>query len=165
MKKIFGYKNNMAVPRLLKVVITTGIGSVKDENRKKNIEKSFTLIVGQKPKINKAKKSIATFKLREGMPVGYTATLRGRRMNDFLEKFINVAIPRVRDFRGLDPKIIEAGAMTISFKEHIVFPETSGDDVKSSFGLGVTIVTTAKTKKESYEFFKLLGFPFKKEIK
>ncbi|TSD02319.1 MAG: large subunit ribosomal protein L5 [Parcubacteria group bacterium Athens0714_24] len=157
------FKNVMAAPKILKVVISTGTGSAKDDNRKTSIEKSFIAIAGQKPKVNKAKKSIATFKLRQGMPVGYTATLRGQRMHDFLEKLINVSIPRVRDFRGLNSKIIDDnGSMTISFKEHIVFPEAGEEDVKSSFGLGVTIVSSAKKRGEAQELFKLLGFPFKK---
>ena len=163
MKKKFGYKNNLAVPRIVKVVVSAGTGSIKEEERKKNIEKSLTLITGQKPKVNQAKKSIATFKLRKGMPIGYSVTLRGKRMDDFLEKLINVAIPRIRDFRGISPNSIdEAGNLTIGFKEHIVFPEAAGEDVRSAFGLGVTVVTNAKTKEEALELFRLLGFPFKK---
>ncbi len=161
MKKKFGYKNNLAVPKIAKVVISVGVGSLKDDAKREAIEKSLTLIAGQKMKVNKAKKSIASFKLREGMPIGYSATLRGDRMYDFLEKLINVAIPRIRDFRGLSVDLIDdSGNMTIGFKEHIVFPEAAGEDIRSAFGFGVTINTSAKTKEEAAELLKLLGFPF-----
>jgi len=149
--------------KIIKVIVSTGIGSVKDEAKKENIFKSLTFITGQKPKINQAKKSIASFKSRHGMPIGYSVTLRGQRMYDFLEKLINITIPRVRDFRGLNLNLIDqAGNMTIGFKEHIVFPEAAGEDVRSAFGIGVTIVTNAKTKEEASELLKLIGFPFKK---
>jgi large subunit ribosomal protein L5 len=149
--------------KIIKVVVGTGIGSIKDEPRKQGIEKSLTLIAGQKPKVNQAKKSIASFKSQKGAPIGYSATLRGQRMYDFLEKLINIAIPRVRDFRGLNLNLIDqAGNLTIGFKEHIVFPEAAGEDVRSAFGLGVTVVTSAKTKEKASELLKLLGFPFKK---
>lgn len=164
MKKKFGYKNSLAVPKIVKVVVATGIGSMKDEEKKKIIESSLSAITGQKPMKNIAKQSIATFKLREGMVIGHSVTLRGGRMYDFLEKLINVAIPRVRDFRGLDPKAIDAqGNLTIGFKEHTAFPETALDDVRKAFGLGVTIATTAKNKEEALEMLKLLGMPFKKK--
>jgi len=162
MKKQFGYKNNLAVPKIVKIVISTGTGTAKDDARKQTIEKSLTLIAGQKPKVNQAKKSIASFKLREGMPIGYSVTLRGKRMYDFLEKLINVTIPRIRDFRGLNPNFMDdAGNLTIGFKEHIVFPESAGEDIRGAFGVGVTIVTTSKKKTEVLEMLRLLGFPFK----
>ena len=162
MNKKFGYKNAMATPKIIKVVVSAGIGSFKDEAKKEAALKSLTLIVGQKPLVNKAKKSIASFKLRQGMPVGYSVTLRGGRMYDFLEKLVNVAIPRVRDFRGLEQKLVDqTGNMSIGFKEHIAFPESAGEDVRGAFGLGVTIVTTAKSKEEAFELLKLAGFPFK----
>jgi len=164
MKKKFGYKNILAVPKVIKVVVTTGTGSMKDEEKKKIIESSLSAITGQKPVPNLAKKSIAAFKTREGMVVGYSVTLRKKKMHDFLEKLINVTIPRIRDFRGLDPNAIdEQGNFTIGFKEHIVFPETSSEDVRKAFGLGVVIVTTAKSKEEALEMLKLLGMPFKKK--
>lgn len=155
---------NKKYNRINKVVVSAGIGAKKDDKEKmESIQKSLSLITGQKPKINQAKKSIASFKLRKGMPIGYSVTLRGKRMYDFLEKLINISIPRVRDFRGLTSDLIdEAGNMTIGFKEHIVFPEVSKEDIKSAFGLGVTIVTNAKTKEEALELLKLLGFPFVK---
>ncbi len=163
MKKKFGYKNDLAAPRIVKVVVSTGTGKVQDSNKKKAIKESLALIAGQKAAENKAKKSIASFKLREGEDIGYSVTLRGDRMYDFLEKLINVTIPRIRDFRGLDLKIIDkGGSLTIGFKEHIVFPEVSGQDVRDAFGLGVTAATNARTREEAVELFKLLGFPFKK---
>ena len=162
MNKKFGYKNALAAPKIIKVVVSAGIGSFKDEAKKEAALKSFTQIVGQKPLINKAKKSIASFKLREGMVVGYSATLRGPRMYDFLEKLVSVTIPRVRDFRGLDKKLVDQmGNMSIGFKEHISFPESAEEDVRAAFGLGVTIVTTAKSKEEAIELLRLAGFPFK----
>ena len=149
--------------KIIKAVVSTGIGSIKEDTKKENIFKELTLIAGQKPKVNQAKKSIASFKSREGMPIGYSVTLRGQRMYDFLEKLIKITIPRVRDFRGLSPDLIdEAGNLTIGFKEHIVFPEAAGEDVRSAFGLGVTVVTKAKTKEQALELLKLIGFPFKK---
>lgn len=161
MKKKFGYKNNLAIPKIVKVVISTGIGKVSDKAKREAIEKTMTLIAGQKVYENKAKKSIASFKSREGMVIGLTATLRGKRMNDFLGKLINITLPRVRDFRGLNMKSIdEAGNFSIGFKEHTVFPEASEDDVRSAFGLSVTIVTTAKTKEEAIELLSLTGIPF-----
>ncbi|MFA4890611.1 MAG: 50S ribosomal protein L5 [Candidatus Paceibacterota bacterium] len=164
MKKKFGYKNSLAVPKIIKVAVATGIGSMKDEEKKKIIESSLSTITGQKSVPNVAKKSIATFKTREGMVIGHSVTLRGNRMYDFLEKLVNVTIPRVRDFRGIDPKVIDAqGNLTVGFKEHTVFPETASDDVRKAFGLGVTIATTAKNKEEALEMLKLLGMPFKKK--
>ncbi|MCX6731576.1 MAG: 50S ribosomal protein L5 [Candidatus Parcubacteria bacterium] len=149
--------------KIIKAVVSTGIGSAKEDAKKENIFKSLTLIAGQKPKVNQAKKSIASFKSREGMPIGYSVTLRGQRMYDFLEKLVKITIPRVRDFRGLSPDLIDqAGNLTIGFKEHIVFPEAAGEDVRSAFGVGVTVVTKARTKEEALELLKLIGFPFKK---
>ncbi len=157
-----GYKNKFSVPKIVKVVVATGTGSLKDANKKESIEKAMNLIAGQKTAKNRAKKSIASFKLREGMEIGYSATLRGKRMYDFLEKLISVAIPRVRDFRGLEPDLVDnMGNLSMGFKEHIIFPETSEQDVRDTFGLGVTVVTDAKTKKEALELLKLMGFPIK----
>lgn len=162
MKKKFGYKNALAAPKIAKVVVSAGVGSFKDEAKKEAALNALAKIVGQKPLVNKAKKSIASFKLRQGMPVGYSATLRGKRMYDFLEKLINVTIPRVRDFRGLEPKSVDqTGNLSIGFKEHIAFPESAEEDVRAAFGLGVTIITTAKSEKEAFEMLKLAGFPFK----
>lgn len=144
--------------------MATGVGSLQDDKKKEVIEKALELITGQKFKYNKAKKSIATFKLREGMNIGYSVTMRGERMYDFLNRFINIVIPRIRDFRGLDEKIVDSmGNMTIGLKDHIVFPEAGDHDVREAFGLGITVATTAKNRGEAIEFFKLLGFPFKKD--
>lgn len=165
MKKKFGYKNSMAVPKIVKVVVSVGIGSKKDDKEKiKDIEKSLTLIAGQKPKHNTAKKSIAGFKTRQGMAIGYSTTLRRKKMYDFLEKLINITLPRLRDFRGLPPNLIDnTGNLTIGFKENTVFPESNEEDVRKAFGLGVTIVTNAKNKEEAFGMLSLLGFPFKKK--
>lgn len=158
------YKNKMAVPKFQKVVISTGVGSVKDEAKKKAIIQSLAAITGSAVSSRAAKISIASFKLREGEIIGYAVTLRGKRMYDFLTRLINVTIPRIRDFRGLDQKIVDAmGNMTIGFKDHTVFPEAAEQDVRSAFGLAVTIVTSAKTAREARDLFVKSGFPFGKE--
>lgn len=165
MKEKFGYKNNMAVPKIEKVVVNVGIGSstLKDEKVQELIAKNLALITGQKPVPTQAKKAISSFKTRKGMIIGLKVTLRGKRMFDFLFRLINVAIPRIRDFRGLDPKSIDQGGnLNIGIKEYIIFPEISTEDVKRIFGLEVTIVTNAKKREEALELFKLLGFPIKK---
>lgn len=163
MKEKFGYKNNLAVPRLIKVVINSGVGSIKDDKQVEIIEKQLGLIAGQKPVKRLAKKSIASFKVREGSLSGYSVTLRGQRMHDFLDRLIFIAIPRIGDFRGLNPNAIdEAGNFTIGIKEHTIFPEIEEEEIKMIFGFEATIVTTAKTKEEALELFKLLGFPLKK---
>jgi len=163
MKEKFGYKSVMATPRMVKVVLSAGTGSFKDEAKKPIVEKSLAAITGQKPLVNKAKKSIASFKLREGMPIGYSVTLRGGRMYDFLDKLINITMPRVKDFRGINPEAIDdSGNLTIGFKDHVAFPETAGDDARNAFGLGITLVTSAKSKEEAVELLKLIGIPFYK---
>jgi large subunit ribosomal protein L5 len=163
MKKKFGYKNDLAVPKIIKVIVNSGVGRLKDEKQLETIEQHLALITGQKPVKKAAKKSIASFKIRQGALVGYAVTLRGRRMYDFLDRLINVAIPRIGDFRGLNPKAVdEAGNLTIGVKEQTIFPEISEEDIKMIFGLEATIVTTAKKREEALELFKLLGFPFKK---
>lgn len=166
MKKKFGYKNDLAVPRIKGTIVNVGIGSsaLKDEKTQEIISKDLTLITGQKPVPTLAKKAIAGFKTRKGMVVGLKITLRGKRMFEFLSRLINVALPRTRDFRGLSPKSVDQGGnLTIGIKEHIIFPETSGEDIKRIFGLEVTVVSSAKKRKEALELFKLLGFPIKKE--
>lgn len=163
MKKKFGYKNNLAVPRIIKVIVNTGVGSTRDEKQLEMIEKHLALITGQKPAKRPAKKSIASFKIRKGALSGYIVTLRGQRMYDFLDRMFNIAIPRIGDFRGLKPEAVdEAGNLTIGFKEHTVFPEIGEEDIQLIFGLEVTIVTSAKNHKEALELFRILGFPFKK---
>jgi large subunit ribosomal protein L5 len=164
MKKKFGYKNDLAVPKIIKVVVNTGVGRIKDEKELEAIEKQLSLITAQKPVRRPAKKSIATFKIRQGALAGYSTTLRGEMMYDFLDRLINIAIPRIGDFRGLDPKAVDgAGNLTIGIKEHTIFPEISEEDIRFIFGLEATIVTTAQTREEALELFKLLGFPFSKK--
>lgn len=162
MRKTFGYKNVMAVPRIAKVVVNTGVGRIRDDKQLEEIRRTLALITGQKTASRPAKKAIAAFKTRKGLVVGYQVTLRGRRMWDFITRLVAVAIPRQRDFRGLDPKSFDQrGNLTIGLKEHIVFPEVIGEDVRFIFGLEVTVVTTAKRREEGIELLKLLGFPIR----
>ncbi len=165
LKNQFGYTNLFMAPRLTKVVVSSGTGKASQGDKKRNelVLDRLSKITGQKPAPRGAKKSIATFKTREGDVIGFVVTLRGKRMYGFLEKVLNIALPRTRDFRGVSPSAIdEMGNLTIGIKEHTVFPETSDEELKNVFGLAVTIVTTAKNKKEARAFFEHLGFPFKK---
>lgn len=164
MKEKFGYKNNLAVPRLDKAVVNVGFGRhAKEKKYIENIEKNLAKITGQKPVLTKAKKSVASFKVREGMTIGAKVTLRGARMHDFVEKLINISFPRTRDFRGISEKSVDkSGNLTVGFREHLAFPEISADDVENVHGLEVCISTTAKTRDEGLELLKYLGFPFKK---
>ena len=165
LKEKYGYKNVMAAPRLKKIVVSvgTGTGIKRDKDRNKFIMDRLAKITGQKPATRGAKKSIASFKIRLGDQIGVMVTLRGARMYGFLDKLINVAIPRTKDFRGLDKKIVDnIGNMTMSVKEHTIFPETGDEELKDVFGMGVTLVTSAKTKAEATDFFELIGVPFKK---
>ena len=158
-----GYKNPMQVPKVLKVVLNVGVGSIKDKKKVELVADRLAKITGQKPSARPAKISIASFKSREGDVVGYQVTLRGAKMFDFLDRFLNVALPRSKDFRGLSSTSLdEIGNLTIGIKEHTIFPETSDEDLKDVFGLAITIVTTARDKGEAKEFFDYLGFPFKK---
>ncbi|MBU4536892.1 50S ribosomal protein L5 [Patescibacteria group bacterium] len=165
LKSEFGYKNKMQTPKLEKVVLNVGTGSSRNtKDRDTLISDRLTKITGQKPAVRKAKKSIAAFKLRDGENVGYQVTLRGNRMFSFLDKLINISIPRTKDFRGLKlSSIDEMGNATLGIKEHIIFPETSDEEIRDVFGMSITVVTTAKDKKEAEAFFRHLGFPFKKE--
>jgi large subunit ribosomal protein L5 len=157
----FGYTNMFASPRLMKVVVSAGVGKA-DKNRKAMIMKRLADITGQKPSPRAAKTSIAQFKLREGEIVGYQVTLRGDRMFDFLDKLVHIALPRTRDFRGLNATAIDGmGNLTIGLKEHSIFPEASEEDLKDVFGLAITLVTTAKNKPEAEAFFRHLGIPLK----
>ena len=157
--------NDLAVPRIEKVVVNTSIGKfLKDEKALEAIHRDFTLMVGQKPMKKKAKKSIAGFKVRQGVEIGLVATLRGKRMWDFLTRFISLTLPRIRDFRGINSRCIDKfGNLTIGIKEHIVFPEVSLEDLRNVFGLEVTIVTSAKNKEDARILFQELGIPFAKE--
>ncbi|QSH39264.1 50S ribosomal protein L5 [Candidatus Kaiserbacteria bacterium] len=163
LKERFGYKSIMQTPKLDKIVISAKVGSMNDKNKIALVVDRLAKITGQQPKANPAKKSIATFKLREGTIIGYSVTLRGQRMRNFLDKLIHVALPRTRDFRGLEVTAIdEMGNYTIGIKEHTIFPETSDEDLRDVFGLGVTLVTTAKTKEEAEAFLREIGLPLKK---
>jgi len=170
MKEKFGYKSGMAIPKIEKVVINTGFGSsvsnkTNDEQKKiyKAILNDLSQITGQKAILTKARQSISGYRLREGSPIGAKITLRSKKMFDFLGVLINVALPRQRDFRGLSLKSFDpSGNLTIPIKEHIIFPEIAPENVRTIFGFEVTIVTTAKTKKEGIELLRLLGFPLKK---
>lgn len=166
MKESFHYKNRMAAPKMMKVVINVGTGTYmkKDKNKNDSISDRLAKISGQKVAPRGAKQSVASFKIRQGDPIGLVVTMRGKRMYAFLEKFINVALPRTKDFRGLTRKSVDdIGNLTIGIKEHTIFPETADEDIKDVFGLSITLVSSAKTKKEGQEFFQLLGVPFKKD--
>lgn len=164
MKEKLGVKNAMALPKIVKVVISSGTGKAKDKKRNELVADRLARITGQKASPRSAKQSIASFKSRQGDIIGYAVTLRGKMMYGFLDKLINVTMPRMRDFKGYDEKSIdEIGNMTIGIKEHSVFPETADEDIKDIFGLAVTIVTTAKDRAAALEFFKALDFPFKKK--
>lgn len=162
LKGTFSYPNVMASPKLVKIVVSSGVGKAKDKARLALVEKKLAQITGQKPAPRAARKSIASFKLREGEVIGYQATLRGQRMYEFLDKLVHIALPRTRDFRGL-PKtsIDEMGNYTIGIRENTIFPETSEEDLKDVFGLSITLVTTAKTKEEAEAFLRHLGIPMR----
>jgi len=162
----FHYKNAIAAPKLKKIVLNVGTGTAikKDKNKNELIADRLAKITGQKPAMRGAKKSIASFKIRQGDPIGIVATLRGKRMYAFLEKLINVALPRTKDFRGISRKAVDnVGNLTIGIKEHTIFPETADEDIKDVFGLSITLVSTAKNKEEGFAFYELIGIPFKKE--
>lgn len=162
----FGYKNAMQAPRILKVVISAGVGSFKDKKKIELAADRLGKITGQKPVLRAAKKSIAGFKSREGDPMGYQVTLRGDKMWQFLEKLVHIALPRTKDFRGLSRKAVDAmGNYTIGIKEHVIFPETSDEELKDVFGLATSIVTNVRKKNETLKFLELLGFPIQKEKK
>ncbi|MEK7175704.1 MAG: 50S ribosomal protein L5 [Patescibacteria group bacterium] len=159
-------KNPMASLKLVKIVISIGTGSLMKKDNKKNdaISGRLAKITGQKPALKGAKKSIASFKIRQGDPVGLMVTLRGKRMIAFLEKLINIALPRTKDFRGIDSKVLDdMGNLTLGIKEHTIFPETADEDIRDVFGMSITIVSTAHNKKEGLTFFEALGVPFKKK--
>ena len=167
LKSEFGYKNLMQAPKIEKVVVSSGVGSQKDKKKLDLILDRLSKITGQRPVRKGAKISIAAFKVREGETVGMQVTLRGQRMYDFLDRLVNIALPRTKDFRGIsDQAIDQMGNYTLGIKENTVFPESSDEDLKDVFGLAVTIVTNVKDKKQTKAFLTHLGFPFKKvEIK
>lgn len=164
-KDRFEYTSAMQAPRLVKVVVNVGTGkSQGDKHKAALVQDRLARITGQKPKSNPAKQSIAGFKLRQGTIVGYQVTLRGERMYDFIEKLVNIALPRTRDFRGLDTNgLDEMGNYSFGIKEHTIFPETADEDISDVFSIGMTIVTTAKTKEETEALLRSINFPLRKE--
>ena len=168
LKETFGYTNVMSAPRVDKIVVNVGTGKRSRTDRHYNdlVTDRLAKITGQKPALRGAKKSIATFKVRAGDPVGQIVTLRGKRMYSFLDKLINIALPRTKDFRGVKRSAVDAmGNLTIGIKEHTIFPETSEEDIKDIFGLSVVITSTANSREEAFAFFEKIGIPFAKEAK
>lgn len=165
LQKEFGYPNVMAVPRVVKVVINMGLGeTIQNPKSLENAVGDLTKIAGQKPVVTKAKKSIATFKLRQGMNIGTMVTLRGRRMYEFLDRFMNLALPRIRDFRGVSAKSFDGrGNYSIGIKEQLIFPEIEYDKVDKVRGMDITIVTTARTDEEARALLRKLGMPFREQ--
>lgn len=163
LKGDFGYKNAMQAPKIVKVVVSSGVGSQKDKKKIELIADRLSKITGQKPVRKGAKQSVAAFKVREGDTVGMQVTLRGGRMYDFLDRLVNIALPRTKDFRGISSNgIDEMGNYTLGIKESTIFPETGDEDLKDVFGLAVTVVTNVKDAKQTKAFLLHLGFPFKK---
>src|ERR671919_2147430 len=161
----FGYKNRLEVPRLEKIVLNMGVGeATQDKKRVETAAAEMQQIAGQKPVITKAKKSIAQFKLREGMPIGCKVTLRRERMYEFLDRLITIALPRVRDFRGLSPKSFDGrGNYALGLKEQIIFPEINYDQIEQVRGMDIIVTTTANTDEEARELLRLFNFPFPRE--
>lgn len=164
LKDALGYSNPMQAPRIEKVVVSTGVGKISDKKQRELIQDRLSKITGQQVSARPAKKSIASFKLREGDIIGYQVTLRGERMNDFLYRLIHVALPQTRDFRGLRTTAIdEMGNYTIGIKEHTIFPETADEELKDVFGLSISIVTSASTTEEAEALLRHIGLPLQKE--
>lgn len=163
LKERFKYENPMQVPKVAKVVLNMGVGeATQDAKAIDGAVKDLTAISGQKPVVRKARTSIAAFKVRAGQPVGAMVTLRGNRMYDFLDKLFNLALPRIRDFRGVSPKSFDGrGNYSLGVKEQLIFPEINYDDVDAVRGMDITIVTTARTDEEAFELLKGLGMPFR----
>jgi len=163
LKEKFQYGNLMQVPRLEKIILNIGLGeAINNIKILDSAIEELKMIAGQKPVITKARKSIAAFKLREGMPIGCKVTLRKKKMYDFFNRLVNVALPRVRDFRGISGKAMDGrGNYTLGIKEHIIFPEIEYDKIDKIKGLNITVVTSAKTDEEGRELLKLMGMPFK----
>jgi large subunit ribosomal protein L5 len=164
MRKRFNLNNNFQVPMIEKVVVNVGIGKfIKDTNMVKDVIETITNITGQKPLTTKARKSIAGFKIREGLEVGAKVTLRGRRMWDFLDRLVGAAIPRIRDFQGVKESAVDgSGNLNIGIKEHVIFPEIMPENVKNMIGLQITVVTNAKNRERGLELFRMLKFPIVK---
>lgn len=158
----FGYKNVMQLPKIEKIIISMGVGEAAQNSKVlDSAVKDLTIIAGQKPVLTRAKKSLAAWKLRAGMPIGAKVTLRGTRMYQFLDKFINIALPRVRDFRGVSPTAFDGrGNYSVGLKEQLIFPEIEYDKIEKIHGMNIIIVTTAKTDEEARALLKLMGMPF-----
>jgi len=163
LKTQFGYKNPMQVPTLVKIVVNMGVGeAARDSKLIEGAVRDLAIITGQKPQVTKSRKSIAQFKLREGMPIGAHVTMRGDRMWEFADRLLSISLPRIRDFRGLSPKQFDGkGNYTFGLTEQVVFPEIEQDKVDRPRGMDITVVTTAKNDEEGRALLKLLGFPFK----
>ena len=164
MEKKFGYTNTMQVPRLSKIVVNMGVGEAKDNAKLlESAMKDMEIITGQKPVMTTAKKSIANFKIREGMKIGCKVTLRGDRMYEFLDRLVNLALPRVRDFRGVNPNAFDGrGNYALGIKEQLIFPEIEYDKIDKTRGMDIIVVTTAKTDEEARELLTLFNMPFAK---
>ena len=164
LKEEFGYKNDMQLPRLDKIVLNMGVGEATSDTKKvRAAAEDLGQIAGQKPVITKARTSIAGFKLREQMPIGVKVTLRKERMYEFLDRLVTIALPRVRDFRGLNPKSFDGrGNYALGIKEHIIFPEIDYDKIAQSFGMDITIVTTARTDEQALSLLTHMKMPFRK---
>lgn len=164
MQQEFGYTNTMQVPRLTKIAVNIGLGeALQNAKSLDNASNDMAAITGQKPIVTRARKSIATFKLREGNPIGVKVTLRGNRMYDFLDRLINIALPRQRDFRGVSPDAFDGrGNYTLGLAEQLIWPEINYDTIDKVRGMEVTIVTTAKTDEEARHLLSLIGMPFRK---
>jgi len=165
MQKEFSIDNVMAVPKIEKVTVNVGVGRIhKDDAAIERIAKDIGMLAGQKPVLRNAKKSIASFKLREGAPVGVSVTLRGGRMWDFIDRLVNIALPRSKDFRGIEQKNVDAsGNLNLGIKESSIFPELNYENSKDIFSLQITITTTARTKEQGIALLKNMGFPIKKD--
>ena len=163
MRAEFGHKNVMAVPKIIKVALNVGLSrAAKEPKFIERVENDLAKITGQKPTVRKARKSIAGFKTRQGMPVGMMVTLRGRRMYDFIDRLISIALPRSRDFQGINAKSFDQkGSLSIGIREHNIFPEVTYESLKDIFGLEVTVTTNAQAAKEGIELLRLMGFPIK----
>jgi large subunit ribosomal protein L5 len=164
MKKSYKLENAMQAPKILKVVVSAGVGSFKDKKKIELAGDRIAKITGQKPVLRGAKKSIASYKSREGDPMGYQVTLRGEKMWNFLEKLVHIALPRTKDFRGLPSTSADGmGGYSIGVREHSIFPETTDEELKDVFGIGITVVTNIKEKEQTKKFLELVGFPIKKD--
>lgn len=165
LKKEFGFKNNLEVPRISKIIVNVGVGKTLGNSKLlDDTIKDLAKITGQRPVKTKAKKSIAGFKLREGAEIGAKITLRGKRMYEFLDRLVNIALPRVRDFRGISKNAFDGqGNYTLGIKEHTIFPEVSHEEVSSAFGLEVNIITTTSNDEKAFRLLSMFGFPFKEK--